>query len=210
MDTVECQKRSEGSKPRALRRAGLIPANLYGHKGAESISLTLNAKTVERLLKEATVNNTLVPLKIADMPWRGNTLLREVQRHPAKGFIYHLSFFSVAAQETVDVNLPLHYVGEAPGVKLEGGALDTVMTQLQVRCTPDSIPEAIEIDISQMHQGDVLYLRDLILPEGITALNDPEQAVVSILAPQITPETIAAEDAEASAEAGAPTEEGSA
>ncbi len=206
MDTIECQKRSEGSKPRALRRAGLIPANLYGHKGSESISLTLKAKTVERLLKEASVNNTLIPLKITDMRWSGNTLLREVQKHPAKGFIYHISFFSVAAQESVDVNVSLQFVGEAPGVKLEGGALDTVMTQLQMRCAPDSIPEAIDIDISEMHQGDVLYLHELVLPEGVTVLNDPDQVIVSILAPQISPQLIEAEDAEAAAEAAAPSE----
>jgi len=206
MDTIECQKRSEGSKPRALRRAGLIPANLYGYKGSESISLTLKAKTVERLLKEASVNNTLIPLKITDMRWSGNTLLREVQKHPAKGFIYHISFFSVAAQESVDVNVSLQFVGEAPGVKLEGGALDTVMTQLQMRCAPDSIPEAIDIDISEMHQGDVLYLHELVLPEGVTVLNDPDQVIVSILAPQISPQLIEAEDAEAAAEAAAPSE----
>ncbi|MBV8883200.1 MAG: 50S ribosomal protein L25/general stress protein Ctc [Chroococcidiopsidaceae cyanobacterium CP_BM_RX_35] len=200
--TIECQQRPAGSKPRALRRAGLIPANLYGHKGTESIALTLNAKTAERLLKVASVNNTLIPLKITDMRWSGNALLREVQRHPAKGFIYHLSFFSVAAQETVDVDVPLQVVGDAPGVK-EGGALDVVMTELQVRCAPNSIPEAIDVDISRLQQGDVLYLRDLVLPEGIMALNEPEQVVVSILAPQITPQIIEAEDA-ADAEAAAP------
>lgn len=203
--TIECQQRPAGSKPRALRRAGLIPANLYGHKGTESIALTLDAKTAERLLKVASVNNTLIPLKITGMRWSGNTLLREVQRHPAKGFIYHLSFFSVAAQETVDVDVPVQVMGEAPGVKQEGGALDVVLTQLQVRCAPDSIPETIDVDISQLHQGDVLYLRDLVLPEGITALNDPEQVVVSILAPQITPQIIEAEDA-AIAEEEAPVE----
>lgn len=197
MDTIECQKRPEGSKPRALRRAGLIPANLYGHKGTESIALTIKAKTAERLLKEASVNNTLVPLKITDAPWSGKALLREVQKHPAKGFVYHLSFFSVATQESVDVNVSLHFVGEAPGVKLEGGALDTVITALAIRCAPDSIPEVIEIDVSHMHQGDILYLRDLVLPEGVVALSEPDQVIVSILAPQITPEMIEAEDAEA-------------
>lgn len=198
--TVECQKRQPGSKPKALRRSGLIPANLYGHKGVESISLTLDAKTAENLLKRASINNTLVQLNIPDIPWRGKTLLREVQTHPAKGSLYHLSFFSVAAQETVDVEVPLHFVGEAPGVKLNGGALDTVITELQVRCAPDRIPDFIEIDISQMNMGDVLYLHDLVLPEGVTPLTDTEQAVVSILAPQITPEIIEAQEAAADAE----------
>ncbi|WP_414550310.1 50S ribosomal protein L25 [Anabaena sp. CCY 0017] len=92
--TVESQKRPEGSKPNALRRSGLIPANLYGHKGAESISLVVNAKTIERLLKQATVNKTEIELSIPELEWNGKTVLREVQSHPAKGFIYHVSFFA--------------------------------------------------------------------------------------------------------------------
>ena len=87
---VECQKRAEGSKPNALRRSGLIPAVLYGHKGSESSSLTIKAKTVEHLLKKHAVNNTLIDLSIPDLSWSGKTLLREVQVHPWKGYPYHL------------------------------------------------------------------------------------------------------------------------
>ena len=94
--TVESQKRPEGSKPNALRRSGLIPANLYGHKGAESISLVVDAKTIERLLKRATVNKTEIELNIPELEWNGTTVLKEVQSHPAKGFIYHVSFFASA------------------------------------------------------------------------------------------------------------------
>ncbi|MDH6059651.1 50S ribosomal protein L25 [Chrysosporum bergii ANA360D] len=91
---LESHPRPEGIKPNALRRSGLIPANLYGHKGAESISLVVDAKTVERLLKEAAVNRTEIELNIPELEWNGTTVLREVQSHPAKGFIYHLSFFA--------------------------------------------------------------------------------------------------------------------
>lgn len=186
--TVECQKRLEGSKPKALRREGLVPANLYGHKGTESISLTLNAKTAERLLKKGSVNNTLVDLNITDIPWRGKTLLREVQMHPTKGAIYHLSFFAVSAQESVDIEVPLHFVGDAIGVKQEGGILDPVMNQLQMRCAPDQIPDAIEINVSDMHMGDNLYVREIVLPQGVTALDEPERVVVAVLTPQKTVE----------------------
>jgi large subunit ribosomal protein L25 len=94
--TVESQKRPEGSKPNALRRSGLIPANLYGHNGAESISLVVDAKVVERLLKRVAVNKTEIELSIPELPWTGKTILREVQVHPAKGTPYHLSFFATA------------------------------------------------------------------------------------------------------------------
>jgi large subunit ribosomal protein L25 len=194
--TVESQKRPEGSKPKALRRAGLIPANLYGHKGTESISLTIEAKTVERLLKRASVNNTLIELNIADAPWRGKTLLRELQIHPAKGTPYHLSFFAVAGHGDTTVEVPLRFVGTAVGVKQEGGFLDTVITELQVSCAPENIPEIIEIDVSNLQIGDSLRIHELVLPQGVTVLGDPERVVVSVSQPQIS---AAAED-EAEAE----------
>lgn len=196
--TVECKKRPEGSKPNALRRSGQIPANLYGHKGTESIALTLDAKVVERLLKRGSVQNTLIDLKVTDIPWSGKTLLREVQVHPAKGTPYHLSFFAVAGHGDTNVEVPLRYVGEAVGVKQEGGVLDTVFTELQVSCAPENIPEVIEIDVSNMNVGDSLQIHDLILPQGVTALADPEQLVVSVLPPQISAET---EETESQAEA---------
>ncbi len=96
MITVEAQKRPEGSKAKALRRSGFIPANLYGHKGAESISLVVEAKTVERLLKQAAPNKTEIALNVPELEWTGATVLREVQIHPAKGTTYHISFFAFA------------------------------------------------------------------------------------------------------------------
>ncbi|QLE55393.1 50S ribosomal protein L25 [Nostoc sp. TCL26-01] len=94
--TVESKTRPEGSKPNALRRSGLIPANLYGHKGRESISLVVDAKVVERLLKAAAVNKTEIELNIPELEWTGKTVLKEVQTHPAKGTVYHISFCATA------------------------------------------------------------------------------------------------------------------
>ncbi len=94
--TVETKKRPEGSKPNALRRSGLIPANLYGHNGRESISLVVDAKVVERLLKTAAVKKTEIELNIPELQWTGKTVLQEVQVHPAKGTPYHISFCATA------------------------------------------------------------------------------------------------------------------
>lgn len=199
---VECQKREPGSKPRALRRSGLIPANLYGHKGTESIALTLNAKTAETLLKQASINNTLIQVNIPELRWRGNTLLREVQIHPAKGWLYHLSFFAVAGQDSLDVEVPIQFVGDAVGVKLEDGVLDPVLTHLQVRCAPDNIPEVIEVDVSQMHVKDILYVNQLVLPEGVTDLGEPDRTVVTVIASQVN----AAAEAEAEEQTGTESE----
>lgn len=183
--TLECHQRPEGSKPRALRRDGLIPAALYGHNGAESISLTVNAKEVELLLKSGSVNNTLINVTIPELSWNGKTLLREVQSHPCKPLIYHLSFFAISAQDSVEVTIPLAFVGEAPGVKFSGGLLDPVLTELEVKCAPDSIPEKIEVDISSLQVGSALHIRELVLPAGVVpVITDGSQVVVSVLGTQ--------------------------
>lgn len=93
--TIDCQKRPEGSKPRALRRDGKIPATLYGHNGTESIQLVVNAKEAEFLVRDAAVNKSVIDVSIPDLSWNGKAVLREVQTHPWKGALYHLSFFNV-------------------------------------------------------------------------------------------------------------------
>lgn len=180
--SVECQKRQEGINPRALRRSGLIPAVLYGHKGTESVSLTLTAKTAETLLKKAKVNNTLVDVKIPDISWNGKALVREVQTHPWKNLVYHLSFFSVASQDTLEVSVPLHFIEEAAGVK-EGGVLEVMITELPVQCAPGNIPETIEIDVSNMQAGDTMRVEDLVLPQGVVAMMESGEMVATITAP---------------------------
>ena len=204
--TVECQKRAEGSKPRALRREELIPASLYGHQGTESMMLTVKAKTLEKLLKQAGVNSTVVDLNIPDLSWRGKALLREVQIHPVKRWAYHVSFFALSEQESVEVEVPVHFVGEAPGVKVEGGVLDLVLMQLEIKCAPDNIPDAIEVDISGLHLKDILYVSELVLPAGIVVVGDPGRAVASVIQSTVSAEAEAIiEEAVAESGSSAPT-----
>ena len=179
--TVKCQKRPSGSKPRALRREGLIPAVLYGHKGAESEELTIDAKTAENLRKKGAVNHTLIQLNIPDLSWAGKALLREVQTHPWKGFPYHLSFFSIGTLESVEVTIPLNFIGEPMGVKNSGGMLDLVITEVQVNCKPGNIPEAIDVEVSALEVGDALHIHELKLPEGVEVIAEADQVVASIL-----------------------------
>ncbi|MBV6622027.1 MAG: 50S ribosomal protein L25/general stress protein Ctc [Rivularia sp. (in: Bacteria)] len=198
--TVECKKRPEGSKTKALRRSGEIPANLYGHKGTESISLVVETKTVERLLRKASVNNTLIDLKVADIPWEGQTLLREVQAHPATGKPYHLSFFAVAGHGKMTVEVPFNFIGDSVGVKQEGGILDTVITQMQLNCLPENIPSAIDIDVSNLSVGDSLHVNQIVLPKGVTLTAESEEVVVSVLPPQVSATTEEEDETEAEVE----------
>lgn len=180
---IECQKRPEGSKSNALRRQGWVPGVLYGHQGTESISVVVEEKTVERLLKNASINNTLVDLNITDLSWTGKTLLREVQMHPWKGYPYHLSFFSVNAQDSIDAEVRLNFIGTPVGVKVDGGMFDSVITSLSVKCKAGNIPEAIDVDISGLQVGDALHVRELKLPEGVVTASDLELVIAHVLSP---------------------------
>lgn len=191
---LECQKRPAGSKPRALRREGFIPAALYGHQGNQSISLILKKKDAEILLKKASLNNTLININVPEIPWNGKALIREVQTHPWKNFVYHLSFFSIAAQKSVEVSVPINLVGEAAGVKL-GGIMEHLLNDLTVQCPPNNIPESIDADISQLKVGQSLQVGDLVLPEGITVMDEPKRTICSIAASRMSRTTGTEEEA---------------
>jgi large subunit ribosomal protein L25 len=180
--SIECQKRVEGSKPRALRREGRIPATLYGHQGAESIALTVDAKEAVTLLKKASINNTLVDVNIPEMPWNGKALIREVQAHPWKRNLYHVSFFSIANQKTIEVVVPVKLVGESPGIK-RGGILEQRVSELTVRCSPTNIPETIDIDLTPLKLGAMFHVKDIVFPENVIALDDPDKVIISIAVP---------------------------
>lgn len=179
--TIECKSRDAKAKPNALRREGLLPVVLYGHQGTESVSLTVAQKDADVLLRKAAVNNTMIDLKIPDMPWNGKALLREVQAHPWKKTVYHLSFFAVKAQDAVEVGVTLHFVGEPTGVKNDGGVLNTEVNEVTVKCKAIDIPEVIEVDVSGLAVGDSLTVADLVLPEGAVVAGDQTQTIATVL-----------------------------
>jgi large subunit ribosomal protein L25 len=181
--SVECQTRPEGINPRALRRQGLIPAALYGHNGAESISLTVKEKDALNLLKKASVNNTLIDVNIPELEWNGKALIREVQSHPWKRSLYHVSFFSITSQDKVQVSVPLKLVGESLVLK-QGGIIEQVISEINVSCPPANIPEVIEVDLSNLEIGVNLHISELVLPEGVTCLDEGEVTILAIIAPK--------------------------
>ncbi|MGF1457517.1 MAG: 50S ribosomal protein L25/general stress protein Ctc [Leptolyngbyaceae cyanobacterium] len=200
--SIECQKRDDSANPRALRREGLIPAVLYGHDGDASVSLTVPQRAAERLVRSASINNTLINVKVPDLSWSGQALLREVQAHPWKEQLYHLSFFSIASQASVDVEVAVNYVGEAKGVIDEGGTLDIIVSELAIRCAPEAIPESVDIDVSHLAVGENLHISDLQLPNGVEVITDTDKTLVMVAAPRTMPTA----EEEASAPVASPLE----
>ncbi len=190
--TINCTQRAAEDKPKKLRREGTLPAVLYGHDGSSSMSLKLSNYEAEALLRKATVNKSVITVNVTDGDWSGKVILREVQKHPWKNKIHHLSFFSIASQSEIEVSMPINFVGNAVGVEEQGGTLDMVITEVQLKCPPDAIPQSLDVDVSELKIGDALHVGEIKLPAGASIAADDKLLVVSVLAPR----TIAAEDEE--------------
>lgn len=179
--TIECEPRKSDINPRQLRRMGLIPVVLYGHKQAESVSLSLESVVAEKMLSIVEANNTLIEVIVPKLSLKCLSLLREIQTHPSKDELYHLSFFAISGQENITVTAPIHLIGEPVGVKNGNGSLDVVLTSLELKCDPQHIPEFIEVNISSLNVGDAIHANDVSLPKGVISEGEADRVVVSVL-----------------------------
>lgn len=198
--TLSATLRSESGKgaARALRRAGSVPAVIYGHK-REPMSLAVPTRELERLLERVAAGSTVVELSIDGKVSR--TLIREIQKHPFKKQLVHIDFQELVAGEKITVSVPLVIVGISVGVRSFAGILDQTMRELEVSVDPSAMPNHIDIDVSALNVGDSIHVRDIVLPAGITVLSDPDASVVVVAAPKVNATDAAADAAAATAAA---------
>jgi large subunit ribosomal protein L25 len=204
---IAAEPRTEFGKggARRTRRAGKVPAVLYGH-GADVRHLSLPARELMHAFKSEGGANVLLSLELPD----GNELAlpRQVQRDPLRGDLTHIDLLLVRRGEKVAVDVPVILVGEAPAAKT-GGALDQQATFLHVEAEATHIPTQLEVDISGLTEigGHGILAKDVALPEGTVLLGDPEGIVVHVVGIAAEEEPEAAEGAEETAE-GEGAEEG--
>jgi len=211
--SVEVREGTGKGVARKLRAAGRAPGVLYG-RGKAALAVAFDPRALERLLRTSEAGmNTLIDLEVAG---RGDlagkvVLVKELQREPLRGAILHVDLYEVDLAKTIEVSVPLHLVGTAPGVALSGGILDHALRELAIECLPRAIPDQIEVDVSQLEIGDSIHVRDLALPQGVTLKSDADLSVVSVVAPAAeevaapvaAAEAVPAEGAEAAAPAAA-------
>jgi large subunit ribosomal protein L25 len=171
----------------------MIPAVLYGHK-EETLSITLPA---EDLVKAIRHGIRVVDIKAGGK--EGKAFIREVQWDHLGKEILHVDFTRVSLDERIVVTVPLELRGTAPGVTA-GGLLDQPIHTLSVECLAISIPESIRVNIGELQLDGSIYVRDLVLPEGVKAMSDPDAIVVHVTVPAAEPEAAAAPPAEGAAE----------
>jgi large subunit ribosomal protein L25 len=173
-----------GKATKRLRVQGLIPANIYGHKEA-SIAVQIDAHTFDRLRREHGLRN-IISLRLPDKKGKQTVLVRHIQYDPLSGKILHVDFSRVSMQERIEAKIPLHFIGEAPGVKLQGGVLLHLLEALPVECRASDIVDAIEVDLSPLTEIDsILHARDIKLPAGYRLTIDANDPVVKVTAPRV-------------------------
>lgn len=171
---------------KGLRKKGLIPAILY-KGGKDALKLKLATDDLEEVLHTKAGENVLITLKISGQEKvRDKTvIIKEIQRHPVKDEILHVDFNEISLTETLKVNIPLVSHGEPIGVKTDSGILEHVMWELQIECLPTAIPEKIEVDVSNLKIGDAIYVKNILAPEGIKILNNPELIAMIVKPPRL-------------------------
>jgi large subunit ribosomal protein L25 len=198
---LAAENRSDAGKgaARRLRASGRVPAVLYGH-GTRPQHLSVDARQFGQALRTDAGVNVLIELAVGRE--RHLALAKEIQRHPVRGQFLHVDFIQVRRGEKVHVQVPVHLVGEAPGVR-EGGIADQDLYQVNVEAEVTAVPEAVDADVSGLGIGDVLRVADLKAPGGAVILDDPEASVVSVVAPTVEPEPEVEEEEAAEAAEGA-------
>jgi len=169
--------RETGTRPsRRLRREGLIPAVVYG-EGNEAISVSVDRRDLRIALSTDAGQNALITLTVDGT--RYLTVVKELQRHPVRREVTHVDFLSVDPNAAIEVEVPIHLVGEAKEVSQNGGITEQRLMAVRVLVKPDAIPDSIEVDISEMTLTTVITAADLVLPTGVELVTDPEQAIVT-------------------------------
>jgi len=193
---------------RRLRRAGKVPAVLYGGQG-QPLNLVLDHQQLLTLIDNEKFYSSIINVSVDSQPQPA--IVRDVQMHPARNAVVHVDLQRVLESERLKIRLPVHFKNEAiaPGVKTQGGIVSHLIQDVEISCLPADLPEYLELDLSAMNLNDTLHLSDLPLPKGVTipelAHRDPP--VVSVHSPRVAePEPEAAAAAPAAAE-GAKKEE---
>jgi large subunit ribosomal protein L25 len=183
-----------------LRDGGRIPAVIYGRK-AQPQNLELKTKEIEDLMKHAASESVLIDLQVSEdsRPQR-LALMKEVQHHPLSGKVLHIDFHEIAEDEKVTVSVPVETVGEAFGVKTEGGILEHVLFNVKLRGFPKDLPEILTVDVTNVKLGESIHLDEIKVPEGVEVLGDKHVAVISVAAPRAEEVEAAAEEAVAPGE----------
>jgi large subunit ribosomal protein L25 len=177
---VEPRSATGTGAARELRRRGEIPGVIYGH-GREPESLKIPQAELEKMLAGAG-GSTVIELKLGTK--KVQALVREIQRHPTRLNIMHVDFLEVHAGEQLTVRSPIRLVGSPEGVRNQGGVLDQIMRELEIRVLPKNMPDHIDVDVQHLTVGHSIHVRDIAVPDA-EVLEDLDATVCTVVPPRV-------------------------
>lgn len=180
---LEATKREKAGKgaSRAVRRTGLVPAVVYGDKKAP-VLLSLTEKTLVAHLNKKGFWTHQFEIQVDGEKHR--TLCQDVQFHRVSGRPIHADFLRIAKNSVLTLEIPVHVINEdkAPGLR-DGGVLNLVHRSIEVHCSPDNIPESLELDVTDLNIDDTLTTKNLVLPKGVKLVHEDETTLLTIAPP---------------------------
>ena len=187
METIDikAEARSQVGKgsARAARRAGLVPAVIYGNK-ENAVSVTLDANQWRQLMHKPGIFSQLININVNNETHF--VLPRDIQQHPVSEEAMHVDFLRVTKNATVAVGIAVEFLNEdkCTGLKL-GGVLNIVRSQVELNCPAISIPEKLTVDLEGLNVGHTIHISSIELPEGCTpTITDRDFTVATIAAPR--------------------------
>ena len=168
-------------KAKKMRESGQIPAVVY-HRGESPVPVIIDDKEMRRILHASEGENVLISLTIEKDKKKGarTVIIKEIQNDPVKRDILHVDFNEISMTEKITVDVELVAVGEAVGVKQEGGMLDHPLREVKIQCLPGDIPKHIDVDVSGLKLNDSLHVKDIKVSDKIKILNDPELLIFQV------------------------------
>ena len=198
--TIKAQVREGRGKndARRTRRAGLVPITIYGG-GGETVTAAAPLGALAAVLRSEAGRNTIFTLDVEGVG-PSEVMFHDRQIDPVRGRLVHADFQRLVKGQKIEVTVPLRLVGEPVGVREEEGVLEQIMRELEIRCQPREIPDAIDVDVSNLGVHDVLHVSDIPMSENIEILNDPDAVVATVGIVREEPVAAPAVEEEAAAE----------
>jgi large subunit ribosomal protein L25 len=195
------------NEARRLRRAGRLPAVVYGGEESEAVPVSVDPKALLEIFHSESGVNTLIGLSI-DEAAANQVLVKEFQLDPISEALLHVDFYQLALDKAITIMVPVVLKGEPAGVKQQGGLVDFIHREVQVECMPTEIPEHIEVDISELMIGQGVRLREVSTDVSWLPVSDADTLLVHVIAPKVEEEEEAEEEtAEAAAGEGGEPED---
>ncbi len=166
-----------GNSAKRYRKNGQIPAVIYGESGEKN--LLIDEKELNVALKQILGKAVLIEMSFSDGTESRYAMLKDSERNPITDKVIHVDFIEVVRGKPMHATLPLHFTGEAYGVKNENGIIETHETEVRVKCRPRDLPEMIVIDVTNLHVGEAIRLKDVTPPEGVEFVSDADDLLVT-------------------------------